>query len=262
MSSLCLTEKGLISRKSVKASIVPNKSKGIRFKLKNSNTWVKAEISNLFSTQRNTVLANDGVCICLTEHFLAACALLRISNIDVILSEPELPFGDGSAAFWIDFLTKLTIPDSSFDNSIKKIMQEFIVEDSEDKSRFIKIIPNEKFEIEYKMDWDHPALGKQNYIWSVTDDKYEIAKARTFSSEAENKALGLSGWVLGFDENGFNKELYANNEPARHKALDLLGDLMLSGFIPLNINMKIISNKGGHELNSKAAKKIKEIFSE
>lgn len=255
-----LIEKGLISRKEVTATVTANGGQGIRFKLENANNHVEAKLSNLFSTQRNTVLSKNNDCICLTEHFLAACALLKITNIDVELSEPELPFGDGSAEFWLGFLQDLDLPAECFDKREFVLNEEITICDENDNSRFIKILPSDVFKIGYKMDWDHPALGKQDYTWSTQDPIKEIAEARTFSNEAENIALGLSGWVLGFNEKGFIQDLYAENEPARHKALDLLGDLMLSGVNPLSIKMSILSNKGGHELNSKAATKLKEVF--
>jgi len=255
-----LIEKGLISRKEVSATVTANDADGIRFKLINSDNFIEADLNNLFSTQRNTVLSKNNDCICLTEHFLAACALLKITNIDVELSEPELPFGDGSAEFWLSFLQGLNLPTECFDVREFELKEDIEIIDENDSSRFIKICKSEIFKIGYQMDWDHPALGKQNYTWSDLDPIKEIAEARTFSNEAENLALGLSGWVLGFNEAGFLQKLHADNEPARHKTLDLLGDLMLSGINPLTIKMSIISNKGGHELNSKAAAKLKEVF--
>jgi UDP-3-O-acyl-N-acetylglucosamine deacetylase len=255
-----LTEKGLISRKEIKVLVKPNNSLGIRFCLEDSDNYIEANSDNIFSTQRNTVLAKNNDCICLTEHFLAAAALKKLTNIDVILSEPELPFGDGSAQFWIDFFDQLDLPQESFDRRFYKINENLLITDDSDESRFIRMELADNFSVTYLMDWNHPALGKQNYTWTDNDTISAIASARTFSSEVENELLGLSGWVLGYSDEGFKQDLHYENEPARHKALDLLGDLMLSTINPLNIKMSIVSSKAGHELNSKAAQKLKEIF--
>jgi UDP-3-O-acyl-N-acetylglucosamine deacetylase len=253
-----LTERGLISRKEVQASVVSNDGNGIRFCLEGSENYIEARSENIFSTQRNTVLAKNNDCVCLTEHFLAAAALQKITNIDVILTESELPFGDGSAQFWIDFFDQIKLPDECFDKRDFKLREHILVVDANDKSRFIQIEPADKFSVTYLMDWDHPALGKQSYTWTESDYISEIASARTFSNEIENELLGLSGWVLGYSNDGFTQKLHSANEPARHKALDLLGDLMLSTINPLTIKMSVTSSKAGHELNSFAAKKLKE----
>lgn len=254
----CLEAKGIISRNLVKAQIQKNDGLGIRF-VTNTGLIIEAIIGNLHSTQRNTVIAKNEEYVCLTEHFLAACALTGTSNIDVSLNESELPFGDGSAEFWLKFLEK--------NNLTKKVESKISLEersifkDDNDDSRFIEIFPSQYFKVSYKMDWNHPKIGKQEYTWdSQKDSVYEIASARTFSNETENQALGLSGWVIGLTEDDFTHKLHYENEPARHKALDLVGDMMLSGVNPLNVAMHVISHKGGHELNSKVAKFLAKKF--
>lgn len=253
-----LEAKGIISRNLIKAQVMKNDSFGIRF-ISNSDLIIEACIDNLYSTQRNTVIAKNEECICLTEHFLAACALTGTNNIDLKLSEGELPFGDGSAEFWIDFLKENKLTKEVPINFTLK--EPITIKDENDNSRFIEILPSESFKVTYKMDWNHPKIGKQEYTWdSRKDSIYELASARTFSTETENQILGLSGWVIGLTDHDFTHELRFDNEPARHKALDLVGDMMLSGVNPLSVAMHVISHKGGHELNSKVAKFLAKSF--
>lgn len=256
---ISLKSKGLISRKIVEARICNNTNGGINFiSFSKPESRIPAHISSIFSTQRNTVLAKDGQCICLTEHFMGAASLMNLNNVDVYLSEDELPFGDGSAKLWLDFFK-----DNQLGSPITKAeleLKDSLIVKDESTGRYIKAEPDDNFSVTYELDWQHPKIGKQNFTWSLGDTLEEIGSARTFSSEEENKILGLDGWIVGMTENDFSMPLLFDNEPARHKALDLVGDLYLSGINPLNIKMKITSHKGGHELNAKMAKKLSEYF--
>ena len=255
--SLIIESKGLITRNIVKSTISPNQDKGIRFIIP-KGTVIEASYENISSTQRNTVLSKADESLCLTEHFLAAVALFNINNIDIKLSEEELPFGDGSAKLWHE-----AFQSEFFKN--EKLIEEFseieiketiIVSDENNSDRYIKLSPADSFKATYNMDWNHPKIGQQSYSWTRDTDIKDLAFARTFSSELENQMLGLSGWIVGLTEDDFSMPLLFKDEPARHKVLDLIGDLMLSGLNPLNLKAHIESNKGGHELNSKLAQKL------
>lgn len=252
-----LSAYGLISRQLIKAEISANDGLGIRF-IHPCGEIVEARASNVFSTQRNTVLAKNNNCICLTEHFLAGAALAKVDDLDVKLDGEELPFGDGGAKFWYDFLSK-----NFKSKDLKKIdfKETILVTDENDNSRFIKLEPSDSFQVSYKLITNNNTLGTQEFAWTEKLSSDEVTRARTFSSYAENQMLQLENWVLGFDDNGFKQELYFENEPARHKVLDLIGDLFLSGINPLSLNAKITSNKAGHELNTKMARRIMEVIS-
>ncbi|MBT6843386.1 MAG: hypothetical protein HOA17_06265 [Candidatus Melainabacteria bacterium] len=251
-----LESKGIISRELIKAVITANDANGLRFLL--NNVLIEAHIDNLHSTQRNTVLAKAGECLCLTEHFLAAASIYGLDNFDLSISESELPFGDGSAKLWIDFFKQAGLRQG--DRGIQyHLEQEYRIVDENDDSRYIVLKPSPDFKLTYCLDWKHPKIGKQEYTWSIDESIDDIATARTFSNEEENKMLGLSGWVIGLTEDDFTHDLHQANEPARHKALDLIGDLRLSGMNPVKIAMHVTSHKGGHELNSRAAKLLQEV---
>lgn len=252
-----LTAYGLISRKPVQSRIEANNSLGIRF-IHPCGEIIEADVANIFSTQRNTVLAKNNNCICLTEHFMAAAACANLTNVDVFLDAEELPFADGSAMFWFDFFT------NHFHSSPLKTFffeEEIKIIDESDASRFILLQPALEFSASYQLISNHNYLKTQSYTWNQNLPCSDLLRARTFSSYSENQILGLENWVLGFDDNGFKQDLFFDNEPARHKLLDLIGDLYLSGFNPLALKAKITSVKAGHELNSRMAKKIKEVLS-
>ena len=263
--------KGLISRLEVTAKIIKNKGKGIRFFIKENlrdlndtllaeldmSDPISAHVSQIVSTQRNTVLSNGKFSICLTEHFLAACALLNVRDIDVFLDQEELPFGDGSANLWLNLLRDTPFSEPIL-NSDLELREEIIIRDAQQPHKFIKAIPlNTNFEATYQMNWAHPRIGEQFFTWTLGKSLLEdITDARTFSTEAENQMLGLSGWIVGITDTDFTMPLRFSDEPSRHKVLDLIGDLLLAGINPLRFKMHLISNQGGHYLNSLLAEKL------
>jgi UDP-3-O-[3-hydroxymyristoyl] N-acetylglucosamine deacetylase len=259
---LTLSSKGLITRNEIKASITKNRNDGIIFTVTGrSKDSVKAISTNIISTQRNTVLGNEHCSICLTEHFLAACALTNQKNINVEIDAEELPFGDGSAKLWIDLFKKHDQINNITPNLT--LSKEIKISDDNDPTRYIiaKPLTEANFKATYNLDWQHPKIGQQSYTWDLSEDNIdEVANARTFSTEAENQMLGLSGWIVGITEDDFTMPLRFQDEPARHKTLDLIGDLYLSGINPLAVKMHIVSNKGGHALNSKMAQALAEHF--
>ena len=258
-----ITAFGLITRSNVSAAIEANPSGGICFSLEpqglDYRPLIKAEVSAVSSTQRNTVLEDpiSGRSLCLVEHFMAASALLGLNDIKVELSADELPFGDGSALFWLQELKALAASPIASSRSLKR---EIYVEDPNNPQRNIRAIPSdENFKITYVLDMRHinSPIGLMQYSWQLGINPIEeIASARTFSSEAENIILGLNGIVLGYTESSFTMPLRQPLEAAQHKALDLLGDMYLSGINPLDIKMHVISNQAGHSLNVELARQL------
>lgn len=247
----------------VSAAIEPSSSKGIYFSLEpeglDYRPLIRAEVAQVSSTQRNTVLTDpvSGRSLCLVEHFMAAASLLGLRDISVALSADELPFGDGSALFWLEELKHLAASPIASSRVLKR---EIYVEDPSNPNRNIRAIPCvDNFKITYILDMRHisSAIGLMEYSWQLgLNSIEEIASARTFSSEAENLMLGLNGIVLGYTETGFTMPLRHSLEPAQHKALDLLGDMYLSGINPLDIKMQVISNQAGHSLNLELARQL------
>ena len=117
-------------------------------------------------------------------------------------------------------------------------------------------IPDDHFSVNYMIDWNHPQIGKIWQAWSSKEDPRAIADARTFGSEKEHQMLGLGDDVVSLTEKGFSKDLRFQDEPVRHKLLDLIGDLSLAGVNPLRWKARFISIKGGHEMDVELARKL------
>jgi UDP-3-O-[3-hydroxymyristoyl] N-acetylglucosamine deacetylase len=245
---------GVISRQDIEVLFEENNGLGIRFILPSKNI-LPAHIDYLKSTQRNTVIGIGEEFLCLIEHFLGAAALLAVDNINLVLNDLELPFGDGSAAIWQEALWAYA---KDINNLPRIDINEIII--VEDGDRFIELRPSDKFQISYKLSMPNTIVGEQVFHWELGDDISTLLKARTFASTEENKIMGLQEIVLGYDNNGYSQKLHFENEASAHKALDLIGDLMLAGINPIRLNAHIISYKGGHELNSKMTNKLNEFY--
>ena len=249
-----LTAFGLIARQDLSVELRASASPGIKFLL--AGSLIPASVDKVVSTQRNTVLAEGEQSICLVEHFMAAAALTRVYSLDLLLDSSELPFDDGSALFWLDALAAFSSPASKR----YKLSQEIYIEDPSNPARNIRAIPATGFAVTYVLDLSHlqTPIGRMEYQWDAsTMSVRDLASARTFASETENQILGLGGRVLGYTENCFTKELRHPLEPAQHKALDLLGDMYLSEINPLDIDMHVYSNQGGHSLNVEFARRLR-----
>ncbi len=260
-----ISERGIISRQTIELSLAKSKTKGIKFLLSKNNNLVeiRAEVSNVRSTQRNTVLADPKGLryLCLVEHFMAAAALSFVDSLELSLDADELPFGDGSALFWMQALEDFAQP---WRASSLSLDQEIHIQDPEKPERFISAYPSKtNCQLIYRLDMRQhlSPIGLQEYHWtSSPESRLELASARTFAREEENQLLGLSSWVLGYTDDAFTQPLRHPLEPAQHKALDLLGDLYLSGLNPLDIQMKVISSQGGHSLNILMAEALAQHF--
>lgn len=238
------------------AKLVPATEKGIRFHF-NDHT-VEAKVENVISTEHCTVIGNSNIQIMLIEHFMAACALCRIDSIDVYLNHFELPILDGASKKWIEAFNEAGIESTTAGHyTINK--PEFYL----NGKTHIAMLPSDKLNITYSVNFNHPQL---NHRWvSVNNDFSEIAEARTFGYLKDLEQLQNAGYAkgvsientVGLTENGFTTELKSEMEPAKHKILDLLGDLYLTGVNPLDLKTEIIVKEAGHAVHVNFAKKIK-----
>lgn len=252
--------RGLTSRQLISVTIKPAATNsGIVFHVQKQDgdfAAIPARADNVVHTLRNVVVAADKTRLCLVEHILAAASLYGLDDLIVEVTGQELPIGDGSAKIWLDaFKNAALIP--------KKISPEIILTEPvmvKKGDRTIFAIPDDHFSISYLMDWHHPAIGKRWHSWNTAIAADEIGIARTFGTLAEHKLLGLQDDVVSLTEDGFSKALHFEDEPVRHKLLDLLGDLTLIGFNPLKIKARIVSIKGGHELDVEFVKRLRQTI--
>ncbi|MDJ0626236.1 MAG: UDP-3-O-acyl-N-acetylglucosamine deacetylase [Candidatus Caenarcaniphilales bacterium] len=246
--------KGTISKKDIKLQFCESKERGIYFVL-NNKTKFPANTDFLTSATRNTVLGKDNDLICFVEHLLAAINLLKINQIEIHVDGQEIPLIDGSAQPWIELLKNWPYKEAK----IPPINLPEPIYIQADQERSIIAYPNDEFKMTYL--FESPVDQTKSWTsWTPDNGIEKLAKARTFGSVQEHEMLGIKGQWLSYDENGFDLPLYYPEEPATHKLLDLFGDLSLSGINPLSFKAHFISIKGGHSMNTKIAKQIKQII--
>ncbi|PDH46981.1 MAG: UDP-3-O-[3-hydroxymyristoyl] N-acetylglucosamine deacetylase [Bacteroidetes bacterium MED-G13] len=285
---------GLHTGKDVTLTFVPsNADSGYIFKrvdLENSPT-MKADIKYVSSTDRGTCLNKNGFTIQTCEHVLAALVGSEIDNVIIELNQSEPPIMDGSAKFFVDALEKAGV--KYLDSKRKEfIVKKVISLKDEDTGSEIMVLPAKNYKVTTMVDFGTKILGTQNAtIDSISEFKPQISNCRTFSFLHEIEMLLNKGLIKGGDLNNaivyvdkplsnetmeklkkaFNKDkisvksngildnltLHYPNEAARHKLLDVIGDLALIG---TRIRGKVIANKPGHYINTKFSKKMKEII--
>lgn len=252
---------------------------------------IEADANYVENTQRGTNLEKKGVKIQTPEHVLAALVGLEIDNVLIELNSPELPIMDGSSKFFVEALEEAGVVEQ------EKEREEYIVKDvisykDEATGSEITIIPSDEYQVTTMVDFGTKVLGTQNAtLLRLSDFKEEISNARTFSFLHELEMLLEHGLIKGGDlnnaivyvdkeisdetmkklEKAFDKEklsvkpngildnltLHQPNEAARHKLLDVIGDLSLTG---IRIRGKVIANKPGHFVNTQFAKKLAKII--
>lgn len=246
-----------------------------------------AEARYVASTDRGTTLERNGVQIQTSEHVLAACVGLEIDNVLIEMNQSEPPIMDGSSKFFIEALEEAGIEIQEADREIYEV-KEVISYIDDDSGSEIFIVPSCDYEVTTMVDFGTKILGTQNAsLKNLKNFKEEIADARTFSFLHELETLLDHGLIRGGDLNNaivyvdkeispetmgklkiaFNKDdisvkpngildnltLHYPNEAARHKLLDVIGDLALVG---TRIKGKVIANKPGHRVNTEFAKKL------
>jgi UDP-3-O-[3-hydroxymyristoyl] N-acetylglucosamine deacetylase/3-hydroxyacyl-[acyl-carrier-protein] dehydratase len=242
-------------------------------------------------TQRGTNLEKNGVSIHTSEHVLAAAVGLGITNLIIEIDAAEPPIMDGSSKYFVDALEAAGIVEQEMPIE-EYIVKEIISYKEEATGSEIMIMPSEEYQVTAMVDFGTQILGTQNAnINSLSEFKEEISNARTFSFLHELEMLLDNNLIKGGDLNNaivyvdkeiseetmtklktaFGKdkiEVNANgildnltlhwaNEAARHKLLDVIGDLALVG---MRIRGKVIANKPGHSINTKFAKKLANII--
>jgi len=251
------------------------------------NPVVEALASNVIATARGTNLEKNGVVINTSEHVLAAAVGLDLDNLIIEIDAPEPPIMDGSSKFFIKAIEEAGIEEQD------AVINEYIVTENisfkdEETGSEIMIMPSDSFKITTMVDFGTNILGTQNAsLECMSMFKQEISNARTFSFLHEIEMLLDNNLIKGGDLNNaiiyvdkelsdetmnklkkaFNKpdllvkpngilnnlSLRWPNEAARHKLLDVIGDLALVG---TRIRGKVIATKPGHKINTNFAKEL------
>jgi UDP-3-O-[3-hydroxymyristoyl] N-acetylglucosamine deacetylase/3-hydroxyacyl-[acyl-carrier-protein] dehydratase len=252
---------------------------------------IEASAEYVLNTQRGTNLEKMGVFVNTSEHVLAAVVALDIDNIIIEINAPEPPIMDGSSKHFVEALEKAELQEQDADRE-EYIVKEIISYKDEETGSEIILMPCDNYQITAMVDFGTKVLGTQNATMNALSEfKTEIANARTFSFLHELETLLDNNLIKGGDLNNaivyvdkeisdetmsklkkaFNKEtltlkpngildnltLRWANEAARHKLLDVIGDLALVG---TRIRGKVIANKPGHLVNTVFAKKLQKII--
>ena len=252
---------------------------------------IEALSKYVIDTQRGTTLEKNGVKLKTVEHVLAALVGLEIDNVLIHIDSEEPPIMDGSSKFFVEALEKSGIRELSQNRSEYIVKNVLTYKDDETGSE-ITVIPSDNYEVTTMVDYETKVLGTQNATLSdLSEFKDNFSNARTFSFLHEIEMLLENNLIKGGDLNNaivyvdkkisddtmdklkkaFNKDkvsvksngildnlnLHYPNEAARHKLLDVIGDLALIG---KRIRGKIIAKKPGHKTNTMFAKMISEII--
>ncbi len=252
---------------------------------------IEADANYVVNTQRGTNLEKLGVKIQTPEHVLAAVVGCDLDNIIIELNASELPIMDGSSKYFVEAIEKAGIEEQDASRNVY-VVKEVISFTDEVTGSEILVMPSDDYQVTTMVDFGTKVLGTQNAtLKSISDFKAEIANSRTFSFLHELESLLENGLIKGGDLNNaivyvdkeisestmanlkkaFGKEeisvkpngvldnltLHYPNEAARHKLLDVIGDLSLIG---VRIQGKIIANKPGHYVNTQFAKKLAKII--
>jgi UDP-3-O-[3-hydroxymyristoyl] N-acetylglucosamine deacetylase len=213
---------------------------------------------------RCTVLGNKGARVSTVEHLLSALAGLGVSDLVVEVDGPELPIGDGSALVWVERIGAAGIVELNT-KAAPLIVTEPVVVFGE-KGAFVAAYPSDAVRFTVVTQFDHPLAGMQVARWEPERNQAYVdwvAPARTFGFDFEIEALRAAGLVRGGTlDNAL--VVYADrysspprfpDELARHKLLDLVGDLVLAGRPVL---ADVIAVKPGHRLNVALARRLQE----
>jgi len=252
---------------------------------------VPADVEHVVDTSRGTSIEYEGVRIDTIEHVLAALAGLEIDNVLVELNQSETPILDGSSGIYVEKLLKAGITEQQEEKIYFELPHPVTYTNAEKKVEIIAI-PSNEFHVSVMIDYDSKVLPSQNAsIQTIKQFRGEIAPCRTFVFLHELEYLLNNNLIKGGDLNNaivfvdrkvsqeeldrlagiFNKprvevmkggilnnlELHFPNEPARHKLLDVIGDLALVG-MPLKAH--IIATRPGHYSNVQFAKMIKKLI--
>lgn len=250
---------GLMDGKESKVILEPSEEKGIYFYPENAENHVKASLESVISTSNCTVLGNASQQIRVVEHFMAACAFAGIDSLNVYMSSSELPILDGSAIKWEELFKKAGIKEDK--TSIIQFKEPIYYTN---KHTNLVLFPADEFQVSYCVNFDHSELENRWFNWKVYDNRIEILQARTFGYlkdlekfQKAGLALGASvDNIIGLTEEGYTTELRTKFEPVKHKILDIIGDLYLTGYNPLSFKAHIFAKDAGHKTHVAFAKVI------
>ena len=282
---------GLHSGKPVTLTLKPaSTNHGIKFQRTDlpSQPIIDANCDFVVPSERSTTLDKNGVKLITIEHILSALAGMQIDNVLICVDNEEMPILDGSAAPFVELIKKCEIIRQDETRELFQLKHNLILEDPATGSKIIAM-PSDSFKVTVMVDYNSQIVGPQHASLDHFEDyEKEISRCRTFVFFHELKTLFDAGLIKGgsvdnaivlvdkmpsqneidelsklFNRNDIevksegylnNIDLYFQNEPTRHKLLDVVGDLSLIG---TSIKAHIIATRPGHKINTDFAKILK-----
>jgi len=252
---------------------------------------IDADVDNVIAVERGTTIKQNDATVSTVEHLLAAIVGLQIDNILIQIDGEEIPILDGSSKFFIECLEKCGLKSQDAARKYIEISEKITYSDEENNVE-ISIYPHNDYRITSMVDYNSVVLGSQHYTLNqISNFKKDISEARTFCFLHEIEELFKKNLIKGgdldnaivivdkvidekklqeiseligkknikVDKQGIlnNIKLKFNNEPARHKLLDIIGDLALVG---RPIKGHIIAARPGHKSNIEFAKILKNFI--
>jgi len=249
---------------------------------------IDALAENVVSTMRGTVIGKGDATVSTIEHAMAALYACGVDNCLIKVDGPEIPILDGSAKPFFDAIQSVGLTEQEADKDFYYVKHKMEVSDPETGSKLM-LVPDDEFSLDVKVNFESAVLANQYATLDhVSDFGSEIAAARTFVFVREIEPLLHAGLIKGGDLDnaiviyeheksqedldkladmlgvphhdaktfGFINErpLFAPNEPARHKLMDLIGDIALIG---RPLKGRVIATKPGHTINTHLAKEIR-----
>jgi len=231
------------------------------------NPTIAAHYANVVSVIRGTTVGNDAMRVHTIEHMLSAVYALGIDNLIIEMNANEPPVVDGSSQAFYDGLKAAGIVTQNAPKKVLKPTERF---EYKDKETTITFEPGDGLEITTDIIFKHPLINQQRFTATIEAENYrkEVSPARTFCFDYEVEALKKQGLarggsldnavVVGLDRiHNKEKKLRFPDEFARHKALDLLGDLYLLGW---TLEGKVTAVRPGHGHNVNFVRALAEKF--
>ena len=286
-----LEGKGLHTGLNITATFCPSEpNTGYRFQRIDleGEPIVEAVADNVAATNRGTVVKKGDITISTIEHAMAALYCLGVDNCLIKLNAPEIPILDGSALPWVKAIQNVGVVEQSAKREIFRIMKKYEVVDEASGVK-LEIFPDDHFSVTTFVDYPSPVLNNQFAVLNdINDFADQVAAARTFVFVREIQPLlavnlikggDLDNAVVIYDKKVSQEELNTlaatigsqapsaenlgyvqkrplqwDNEPARHKLLDIIGDLALIGKY---IQGRVIATRPGHGMNNKLARVVR-----
>ena len=223
------------------------------------NPIIPANVTSVSQTTLSTELAVGQAKVRTVEHLLAALSANGIEDARIEIDGAEVPLLDGSAKLWAEAIAESGIESSSVKpQNLPELENPMWIRENDS---FVAAIPATETRFTYGIDFPYQAIGNQWHSWHPTTEDFatEIAPARTFGFAEQIEQLQQAGLIKGgslenalvCSETGWlNPPLRFNNEPARHKLLDLVGDMSLLGSFP---KVHFLAYKASHKLHIQLA---------